>query len=1561
MICIYSTDNTNYSNNGDAVLIPISCTLTMTINGAWQLDLEHPYDAEERYKLIQEGAVIRADIKCVGEQSTIRQRFRVYTYNKGVNSVTCIAFPIAMEATFDAPIDNLVLENKTASEAVAQLQALTQKYSIETNVTGTKSTSFSNTNINSALASGDDGCFIQVWGGEVVYDNLKFNIRSRIGSDTGYKIQYGHNMTGIDYSKDDSGLSTRVHPISEDGIRLNGTGYVDSPLIDEYPIHHDRYMITPYRLVDTEEASPSRTAQETRACVSAVTSATTTLSQSSYATALGAGYQPDYIKTINADIITAVQNMALANVISTDLYKLLSDTIKNAMAWLADLTQPEWGWMGSDETGWRYGDTNGYAKDMYVRIGKTWSYFGSQGYWEEPKDDKEEWDWHQKEGEGRRYGNFNKYFAHNTFVYITMEGTLQEYWFNEEGWYEADESGESEWSWHGSGTSEDPYWFGEEGATSEDPKKYAHDTWLFIDGAYYFFDRYGYYAPNTAILDYQWDWVQDDERWWFGNAIDREFAAVYVVSQWLKINGTWYYFDEDGYVVDQDSSKSDAIAVFTTGMASLLTTVNTRKDALYTLLYALMTEWVNKKYAEGIDKPALTVTVSMADLSRTTEYANFAALETIKLGDSVEIDDTEHGIHTTGSRVIGLTYDVIRGYNSNVVIGKPQATVSSMLSQANGQAVAGGFDTSAIEAQIDALQDRVSDVRYNGRSLLQGTIAILDSIGGTSINYGTSTPTGGSDGDVYFQTDSNGNIVRIWQNHSGVWGGMTGGGLEYWIEQQRAFKREEVIDVGEAGWTCDEEYKVGWFQATINNRATKKNSNVACGGLFAHRVDENNYRYYVCMISPVYADTIYDILYYNTPIAQSFEVGGATLYYCIHTRIEGFGYSTTGNEPSVTYAEGSDTLPWLGKFDTNEEVVNYLMEVSHFRTNEINGVGLGIDDYLFWGGHTGTVGTDMPQPSDFPVNISKEGIYKGKDYRIDGESIDKVRDVKVNGVSVVSDKIANVDLSGKQDTLIAGQNITIGADGKTISAHENMAGETIPVSSEGNNNAIYMQYSTTGGETDYETIWTGSVSTSAWASPVQIGTINPSEYYRIKITGTGSGERLVSEIPVVGSGDLWHLGHEMYIFTANDCTELWLYSSTGYSNTVTKVEATTYDEGIVDSIEKVYGKIKDAWYEIATGGGGGTEVIPNPQGTATDTLNTVEIDGTIFDLPSGGGGGGLNIEVTKILDQHIASTGNFALDDSIDKYDALLIGGYNYVSSSYSNQYKTTLILKEDYYKNTSNHADHILGNMTASTSGDNPRRVIFYFPDDTHINIQTRNYASIDKIFGLKFEQGGSGATFEGLDYSNATDLTLPDNTGYTYTPSEDGVIMVTAYGNVGALAIQQDNFEAMHLAHGSDRWTTSWCFVEKGINYTLSSTSRSNSWPSGSWAKFIPLKQSSSGGSSSIDYSTTEKQIGTWIDGSALYQRTFNCGQLPRRTTKTISMEVKADNVISISGFAKSSSGITIPINDVTPGDVSGSVRAYISTSSTVSSIVIQTASNDTSVYTDSYITLQYTKPTT
>lgn len=40
----------------------------------------------------------------------------------------------------------------------------------------------------------------------------------------------------------------------------------------------------------------------------------------------------------------------------------------------------------------------------------------------------------------------------------------------------------------------------------------------------------------------------------------------------------------------------------------------------------------------------------------------------------------------------------------------------------------------------------------------------------------------------------------------------------------------------------------------------------------------------------------------------------------------------------------------------------------------------------------------------------------------------------------------------------------------------------------------------------------------------------------------------------------------------------------------------------------------------AGGGGGGTTVIANPQGAATDILNRLQVESTIYSLPSGGGG-----------------------------------------------------------------------------------------------------------------------------------------------------------------------------------------------------------------------------------------------------------------------------------------------------------------------------------------------------
>lgn len=76
-------------------------------------------------------------------------------------------------------------------------------------------------------------------------------------------------------------------------------------------------------------------------------------------------------------------------------------------------------------------------------------------------------------------------------------------------------------------------------------------------------------------------------------------------------------------------------------------------------------------------------------------------------------------------------------------------------------------------------------------------------------------------------------------------------------------------------------------------------------------------------------------------------------------------------------------------------------------------------------------------------------------------------------------------------------------------------------------------------------------------------------------------------------------------------------------------------------------------YNIS-GGGGGSSVTPNPQGTPTDTLNTVEIDGTIFDIAGSGGGGGSSYTETLLYENTGTSAGDITLSDDLSNYDMLM-------------------------------------------------------------------------------------------------------------------------------------------------------------------------------------------------------------------------------------------------------------------------------------------------------------------
>lgn len=1107
MICLYSKTNTNYNTNGDAVLNPISAQLQLTLNGAWVLTLSHPYDQEEKWKLLEEGATIQAPITCIRELSTTLQRFKIYQRQKNMHDVSVIAFPEGMEATFDTPVDNLVITNKTAAQTIDLLQPFcNNKYTLYTNLTTNGSTSWANTNIFSAIAGSSDNTFLKTWGGELIFDNKTFKILSRVGDTTAanHKITYGHNLSAIDYDKDDSGVTTRIYPISQDGIRLNGTGYVDSPNhFSDYPVAHCRHMIAPYYLVDTNPGNNTATAIATQQATAAIATQAETLGRSSYATAISGGFQPEYIKQQRDAIIAAVKAQALSGVVSASMYAAFEKAIESGLSFLASVQQPAWGWMGSEEQGWKYGDANGYATNQYIRISRKWSYFGADGNWQEPRDDSEEWDWYQgSSGTGKKYGNFKKYYAHNEFVYITEDNQMKEYWFNEQGWYESDESGDSDWDWHGSGTAEDPWWFGEEGASAGDTRKYAHDCWLFIDGTLYFFDSYGYYDGSTKFEYYQWDWVEDDERWWFGNAIDKTYAATYLTSQWAKINGDWYYFDANGYAEQTNASIARVVAVFTNGMTGLTSTITTNKSTLYTLLYNQMSAWALKQYTQGIDLPVITITVNMVDLSKTQDYQGFADLETVKLGDSVAVTDAEHGISTT-NRVIGLTYDLINDYNAEVIIGSATASVASMISGAAGQAVAGGFDSSAIETQLNTQATSIAQLRQNKQDKLNA--GNLINLSGSTISADIEANPGAA-GTTDLQKIRLGNT--IFNLPSG------GGGLQYWTETEKTL------------------YNIGQIEGTSADAAYKKTQNHEVG----HWQNGNGWTR--CMVTRISTST--------APIVAGHTSNAHPMIIVASLEPIDFewGWSDWTMNPPYGVSEWgtADTYPlYAGGY---ENYFGYAKETVTY--NGATWYILAIDTY-WWAGGTAIAGVPVfafnyydaedPKAGDaglallaaahasdkipVTIKIATEGdilkYYTDEKIIID---IDEDGNVTVNEITTAAGSLTN-QMAAKQNLLAAGDNITI--NGNTISATD----------------------------TKYND-FTGATAQEA-----------------------------------------------------------------GRAGLVPAPETTEIDKFL---------KGDGTWADIPTG----TEVEANPTGTATDTLNKIQIENTIYNLPSGGGGGGLEaVELTQ--------------------------------------------------------------------------------------------------------------------------------------------------------------------------------------------------------------------------------------------------------------------------------------------------------------------------------------------
>ena len=232
MIQIYSPGNTDYGKNGDMPIFPTKAEISATLNGTWQLNLEHPIDKSGRWKYIQEDAVVKLP------SFNRDQLFRIREKKKASSGITATAEPIFMDSMYDCFLSDIRPTAKNGQEALDIMTAPNAKYSGKSNITKRTTAYYEYKNLIEAINGDDDNSFINRWGGEILFDNFEITINERVGGDYGVTLQYGKNIqkNGITESVDMTSIVTRIYPKAYNGYKLSGSGYVDSPVINSYPI-----------------------------------------------------------------------------------------------------------------------------------------------------------------------------------------------------------------------------------------------------------------------------------------------------------------------------------------------------------------------------------------------------------------------------------------------------------------------------------------------------------------------------------------------------------------------------------------------------------------------------------------------------------------------------------------------------------------------------------------------------------------------------------------------------------------------------------------------------------------------------------------------------------------------------------------------------------------------------------------------------------------------------------------------------------------------------------------------------------------------------------------------------------------------------------------------------------------------------------------------------------------------------------------------------------------------------------------------------------------------------
>lgn len=100
MICVYPANCTDFSSNGLGAVMPMSCTVTETLNGEWELTLVHDIDERGKWTRLSEDCILRAPVPAAMTPSVdlVTQQYQTSTYDVQIYKITTKSGPLHLRS-----------------------------------------------------------------------------------------------------------------------------------------------------------------------------------------------------------------------------------------------------------------------------------------------------------------------------------------------------------------------------------------------------------------------------------------------------------------------------------------------------------------------------------------------------------------------------------------------------------------------------------------------------------------------------------------------------------------------------------------------------------------------------------------------------------------------------------------------------------------------------------------------------------------------------------------------------------------------------------------------------------------------------------------------------------------------------------------------------------------------------------------------------------------------------------------------------------------------------------------------------------------------------------------------------------------------------------------------------------------------------------------------------------------------------------------------------------------------------------------------------------------------